>query len=85
MCDHKCCPQVFTHERRYYDRKKLAEHRRVGDEDDRSHKGHPLCEFCDERFFDNDELIRHLRKEHYFCHFCEADGINNQFYGCVEC
>ena len=36
--------------------------------------GHPLCEFCDERFFDDEALFKHLRKDHYFCHFCDADG-----------
>ena len=38
-------------------------------------KGHPLCEFCDERFFDSEALFKHLRKDHYFCHFCDADGF----------
>ena len=37
--------------------------------------GHPLCEFCEERFFDDEELFKHLRKDHYFCHFCDADGF----------
>ena len=37
--------------------------------------GHPLCEFCDERFFDDEALFKHLRKDHYFCHFCDADGF----------
>ena len=37
--------------------------------------GHPLCEFCDERFIDDEELFKHLRKDHYFCHFCDADGL----------
>ena len=26
------------------------------------------------RFFDRDELYRHYRKDHYFCHFCDSDG-----------
>ena len=106
--------KIFSKDRKFYDRKTLAEHRRVGDKDDRyldftliiyiltlcslhfvarkmpsgelygfvvrSHKGHPLCQFCDERYLDNDELLKHLRKQHYFCHFCEADGIANEYY-----
>ncbi|ELT99643.1 hypothetical protein CAPTEDRAFT_181900 [Capitella teleta] len=72
--------KIFSSERKTYDRKKLAEHRRQGDEDDKSHKGHPLCQFCDLRFFDNDALVLHLRKQHYFCHFCEADGVTNEFF-----
>lgn len=58
----------------------MATHRRKGDSDDKSYRGHPLCEFCDKRFFDNDALIRHLRTEHFFCHFCEADQISNEFF-----
>nr|XP_039255500.1 E3 ubiquitin-protein ligase ZNF598-like [Styela clava] len=69
----------FTDECKTYSREDLAKHRRVGDEDDTSHKGHPLCEFCDERYLDNDTLLRHLRKDHYFCHICDTAG-NNQYY-----
>ena len=54
-------------------------HRRKGDPDDTSHRGHPLCEFCEERYVDKDALYMHLRREHFFCHFCEADGIQ-QYY-----
>lgn len=39
-------------------------------------RGHPLCEFCEERFMDADDLYRHLRKEHLYCHLCDADGKN---------
>ena len=72
--------QIFSFERKFYDRKTLAVHRRIGDKDDKSHKGHPNCQFCDIRYFDNDELVRHLRNDHFYCHFCEADGIGNEYY-----
>ncbi|XP_074649523.1 E3 ubiquitin-protein ligase ZNF598-like [Tubulanus polymorphus] len=71
--------KIFSSERKCYTRQNLATHRRTGDLDDRSHKGHPICQFCDERYLDNDELLRHLRKEHYYCHFCDHDG-SNQYY-----
>ena len=32
---------------------------------------------------DDDELYKHLRKDHYFCHFCDADGYN-QYYNTYE-
>ncbi|KAJ8883750.1 hypothetical protein PR048_015604 [Dryococelus australis] len=70
---------IFTAERRCYTRPELALHRRKGDPDDRSHKGHPMCEFCQQRYMDNDELFRHLRRDHLFCHFCDADGYH-RFY-----
>uniref|UniRef100_A0A1B6LIS3 RING-type E3 ubiquitin transferase n=1 Tax=Graphocephala atropunctata TaxID=36148 RepID=A0A1B6LIS3_9HEMI len=71
--------KILTHERRCYTRKELATHRRVGDPDNRSHRGHPLCEFCNLRFMDNDELYRHLRRDHLYCHFCDTDGLH-QYY-----
>lgn len=71
--------KIFPFERRCYSRTDLALHNRKGDADDKSHRGHPLCEYCDVRYLDRDELFRHLRREHYFCHFCDADG-SNQFY-----
>lgn len=74
--------QIFPAERRYYTKQELNRHRRIGDVDDRSHRGHPLCEFCDIRYVDRDELYRHLRKEHLFCHICDSEGIQ-QFYGFV--
>lgn len=75
--------KIFTFERRCYTRQELAHHRRKGDLDNTSHRGHPLCEFCDKRFVDNDDLFRHLRKIHHYCHFCDADG-KNQYYMNLE-
>ena len=28
---------------------------------------------------DNDELFRHLRKDHFYCHFCDVDGIKEYY------
>ncbi|KAG5322863.1 ZN598 ligase, partial [Pseudoatta argentina] len=75
--------KIFSNERRCYTRSSLATHRRKGDIDDRSHKGHPLCEFCDQRYMDNDELYRHLRRDHLYCHFCDADGLH-QYYSSYD-
>ncbi|KAM8961646.1 E3 ubiquitin-protein ligase ZNF598 isoform 2-T2 [Pelodytes ibericus] len=69
----------FTYERTWYTRKDLARHRIHGDPDDTSHRGHPLCKFCDERYLDNDELLKHLRRDHYFCHFCDSDGAQEYY------
>ncbi|CAG2063694.1 unnamed protein product [Timema podura] len=71
--------KIFTGERRCYTRAQLALHKRKGDPEDRSHRGHPLCEFCDERYMDTDELYRHLRRDHLFCHFCDADGFHRYY------
>ncbi|CAN8003428.1 unnamed protein product [Ixodes hexagonus] len=71
--------KIFPGERTAYSKKDLARHLHTGDLDDTSHKGHPLCQFCDVRYFDNDELYRHLRREHYYCHFC-GDDYRLQYY-----
>lgn len=28
---------------------------------------------------DSDELFRHLRRDHEFCHFCDADGLHHYY------
>ncbi|EFA07884.1 E3 ubiquitin-protein ligase ZNF598 [Tribolium castaneum] len=75
--------KIFCFERRCYTKQELGYHRRKGDPDNTSHRGHPLCEFCDTRFMDSDELFRHLRRMHLFCHFCDADG-KHQYYNSME-
>jgi E3 ubiquitin-protein ligase ZNF598 len=35
--------------------------------------------YCNERYFDKDELYRHYRKDHYFCHFCDSDGYEEYY------
>ncbi|ALC40756.1 CG11414 [Drosophila busckii] len=69
--------KIFTFERRCYTKSELEIHRVKGDKEDTSHRGHPLCEHCNRRYPDRDELFRHLRRDHYFCHFCDADGRND--------
>lgn len=72
--------RTFTSECKIYSRKDLGAHKRVGDSDDRSHRGHPLCVYCDIRFLDDDKLFHHLRTTHFFCHLCDQ-GESNEFYG----
>ena len=71
--------KIFSKERKYYTRKDLVRHRKTGDPDDTSHRGHPLCKFCDVRYMDDEDLHRHLRKDHYYCHFCDPLGLH-EFY-----
>lgn len=33
---------------------------------------------------DSDELYRHLRKDHLFCHLCDVDGYDH-YYGSYNC
>ncbi|GMT16577.1 hypothetical protein PFISCL1PPCAC_7874, partial [Pristionchus fissidentatus] len=74
--------QLFSRERTTFNRAQLQEHIRGGDRDDRSQKGHPKCLYCEERFFDEDDRYRHLRREHFFCQLCETTGAAaNVFFG----
>lgn len=71
--------KLFPSEFKTYTRRDLDVHCREGDKDDTSHRGHPLCEFCGERYLDNDQLHAHLRKNHFWCHICENDGKQDYF------
>lgn len=38
---------------------------------------HPLCEFCRECFFSEDELYAHMRERHEECFVCKRDGVRD--------
>jgi hypothetical protein len=71
--------KLFPHEHKLYTRDQLTRHRREGDPNDSSHRGHPMCQFCEERFLDKDALFFHLKDRHFWCHFCEADGKQDYY------
>ncbi|XP_060868881.1 E3 ubiquitin-protein ligase ZNF598 isoform X1 [Metopolophium dirhodum] len=71
--------KIFPSQRRWYNYDELTRHEECGDTDNTSHRGHPECQFCKVRYLDKDELYKHLRKEHFFCHFCDADGIQDYY------
>ena len=59
----------------------LQKHLRQGDGPTSGFFGHPICEFCKpKRFYDLAYLHQHLRTEHYKCHVCEKQGLDNQFF-----
>jgi hypothetical protein len=66
---------LFLYERKCYTRHDLVQHIRCGDRDDTSFKGHLICQFCDDHFVDDDQLYKHMRKEHYYCHLCTNDNV----------
>ncbi|KAB2621690.1 zinc finger protein 598-like [Pyrus ussuriensis x Pyrus communis] len=33
--------------------------------------GHPMCEFCSNPFYGDNELYMHMSTEHYTCHICQ--------------
>ncbi|XP_076823928.1 uncharacterized protein LOC143469989 isoform X2 [Clavelina lepadiformis] len=81
LCLRQC--KKFTHERITYSTIELEKHKSEGDDGEGSaHKGHPLCKFCDCRYLDNDELLRHLQQHHCSCHLC--DDTNYVFYADIN-
>eukprot|EP00127_Corallochytrium_limacisporum_P001916 Clim_evm71s88 gene=Clim_evmTU71s88 len=72
--------KIFPCEYRYYSKQDLTRHRKKGDPDDASMKGHSFCKFCSRYYFDNDDLFDHLRKQHESCHLCRRNGVMNQYY-----
>ncbi|KAM7218859.1 hypothetical protein V8F06_005739 [Rhypophila decipiens] len=86
MCD--LCTRnkkVFTHEHEMFTDKELGEHMRKGDDkpgaiDQTGFKGHPLCTFCGERFYDADKLYEHCRNKHERCFICDRRDSRQPHY-----
>ena len=86
MCD--LCTRnkkVFTHEHEMFTEKALGEHMRRGDDkpgavDQTGFKGHPLCSFCGERFYDDDKLYEHCRNKHERCFICDRQDSRRPHY-----
>ncbi|KAG6774908.1 hypothetical protein POTOM_018326 [Populus tomentosa] len=69
--------KIFTSEQKLYNRAQLTQHVRTGDsvvdgsESERGgFTGHPICEFCENPFYGDNELYLHLSTEHFTCHIC---------------
>jgi E3 ubiquitin-protein ligase ZNF598 len=86
MCD--LCTRnkrVFTHEHELFADKELEKHMRRGDDkpgaaDQTGFKGHPLCGFCGERFYDDDKLYDHCRMKHERCFLCDRRDSRHPHY-----
>ncbi len=86
MCD-LCVDnrKVFTREHQIFNKNELRYHERHGDRNGGPFKGHPLCELCNQRLYDNNALWSHLRQSHFSCHLCERlRDITNEFYSTYE-
>lgn len=86
MCD--LCTRnkkVFTHEHELFTDKQLESHMRHGDDrpgaiDQTGFKGHPLCAFCGQRFYDGDKLYEHCRNKHERCFLCDREDPRQPHY-----
>lgn len=74
--------KIFSFEMEVFSsRERLHDHFVKGNADDNVPAGtgvdfHPLCEFCDVRFYSVDELFVHLRDHHEECHVCKRRQRN---------
>ncbi|KAJ7049399.1 hypothetical protein C8F01DRAFT_1378644 [Mycena amicta] len=41
---------------------------------------HPLCQFCRECFFGDDEMYRHMRETHEECFVCKRNDVRDQYF-----
>ncbi|KAG5982507.1 hypothetical protein E4U55_001814 [Claviceps digitariae] len=86
MCD--LCTRnkkVFTHEHELFSDKELDKHMKRGNDkpgaaDQTGFKGHPLCVFCGERFYDDDKLYEHCRMKHERCFLCDRRDSRQPHY-----
>lgn len=72
---------VFVMEVPRMSAKKLQQHYTQGDPA-MGFGGHPLCKFCDTRYYDDSALWMHMNRDHFHCHICarvEAPGTR-QYY-----
>ncbi|XP_074575707.1 uncharacterized protein LOC141832123 isoform X2 [Curcuma longa] len=70
--------KVFICEQKLYTRSQLNQHKSTGDSEVDGNEserggfmGHPMCEFCRNRFYGDNELYIHMSTEHYTCHICQ--------------
>lgn len=71
--------KLFPFEYSYYDRVGLIRHIEKG-EPKTSHRGHPKCQLCQQTFFNAEELLMHMSREHYHCHLCGRHDSNRRIY-----
>lgn len=71
--------KLFPFEYSYYDIASLRRHQKDG-EPNTSHRGHPDCILCRNTFFNQDELLQHMSREHYHCHLCGRHNSTMHIY-----
>ncbi|CAN7052563.1 hypothetical protein IGI04_027724 [Brassica rapa subsp. trilocularis] len=79
--------KIFIGEQKLYTRAQLNQHIHTGDSEvDGSESerggfaGHPMCEFCRNPFYGDNELYTHMTTEHYTCHICQRSQTGKYEY-----
>lgn len=75
-----------------YTKAQLSQHIKTGDSEvDGSESerggfmGHPICEFCQDPFYGDNELYLHMSTEHYTCHICQRYNMYGYMKVIVNC
>jgi E3 ubiquitin-protein ligase ZNF598 len=78
--------KVFLKDQKFYTYKQLQIHQKQGELDSEVGviKGHPLCKFCNTRFYSDDEIFAHMHLNHYDCHICKQQGFNFEYFNNYE-
>ncbi|KAI5074232.1 hypothetical protein GOP47_0010193 [Adiantum capillus-veneris] len=70
--------KIFICDQKLYNKGQLVRHSAEGDsdidgigEERGGFTGHPLCSFCQKRFYSEHELYQHMSVDHYLCHICQ--------------
>ncbi|KXZ52810.1 hypothetical protein GPECTOR_8g196 [Gonium pectorale] len=76
--------KVFVSEQLLYSKEGLRRHQDTGDESgplaESGFKGHPACKFCRTRFYDSNELYRHMEGSHEHCFLCRRAAPDKYVY-----
>ncbi|KAG8944946.1 hypothetical protein FRC04_001298 [Tulasnella sp. 424] len=92
MCD-LCIrnKKIFAHEHATYTPDQLHVHLpsmrrtvgagpRHGKQKEKETGSHPICEFCRDCFYGDDELYSHMRERHEECFICKKQGVMHQHF-----
>jgi hypothetical protein len=77
--------KVFVSEQLVYTKQQLQRHMKQGDDEGpmaRSvgFKGHPLCQYCDKRFYGENEQFEHMTRVHEECFICKRQNPHKHVY-----
>lgn len=73
---------LLLSEQKIYRLGEYDEHLEKGDFDDENNiiMFHPWCVFCEKRFFNEEEFMRHVRSEHIRCTYCDPNDTKCVYY-----
>jgi hypothetical protein len=69
---------LFISEQKLMTESELQKHVKKNDA-----SGHPVCQFCNQNFFDTNQLFAHLRTDHPICHLCPQQ-YQHRYYRNIE-